>query len=47
MAKEKKIGRPGVTDKKKVQYVYLRDSETKKILKKHKKLTDAILTTIS
>lgn len=47
MAKKKTVGRPEVTDKKKVEYVYLRDSEKKKVLKKHRSLTVALLTTIS
>lgn len=45
MAKKKTVGRPEVTDKKKVEYVYLRESEKRRILKKHKTLTIALLTT--
>lgn len=41
MAK-KKPGRPEVTDKKKTEYVYLRPTEKKKILKKYKTLTIAV-----
>lgn len=41
--KKKKVGRPSDPDKKYTEYVYLRPSEKKKILKKHKTLTDAML----
>lgn len=43
MAKKMKPGRPINPDRKKVNYVYLRDSQKKVILKKHKNLTEAIL----
>lgn len=41
--KKKTPGRPKNPDKKNTELVYLRPSEKKKILKKHKTLTDAIL----
>lgn len=44
--KKKKAGRPTDPDKKFTEYIYLRPSEKKKILKKHKTLTDAVVQVI-
>ena len=41
--KKKQTGRPKLADKKITEYVYLRPSQKKLILKKHETLTDAIL----
>ncbi len=41
--KKKQPGRPKNPDKKITELVYLRPSEKKKILKKHRTLTEAIL----
>lgn len=44
MATKKKVaGRPKVTDKVKVRYIYLKDSQVKKVQGTHRTLTHAVL----
>lgn len=42
VTKKKGVGRPKSTEKVKTKYIYLTDAQEKKILKRHKTLTDAV-----